>query len=583
MAEFNLVDEPWIKVIIDERGNVEEVSLRELFENAHDYRGLGGDTKTQDFAVLRFLLATLHTVFGRVNEAGEYHEEYFPNGFDEDKLVSDRFKPGEDECIDDKIGYEEELLETWESIWNQGQFPSAVEEYLDAWYDRFYLLGGEHPFYQVSYDFMFGVQPDLVDSKKKGGKIFGKAINRVLTESEHKIALFAPKTPEMKDRLSYAELARWLLTFHGYTGTADKQTFRKKTELDIWSKGWLYDIGGLYVVGSNLFETLMLNLVLVHPEEVYGDRPQRPLWESTDEEIYEKYMNQPEIDNLAELYSVWSRAIYIDPEQDFDKGFFCSPVKLQEVRHEDQFLEPMTLWRYREEGGKGFFLPRKHAVNQSLWRSFGLIAKVEKREDGENIKKPGVIDWLEVLRDPEHSVLTDDDITLCGVGMESDGNATSWTPVNEIYDGLNLDEEILLDHAQIIWRNRINSEIELTKYIIEKVYGSFLRNIEKIRFGEGKGNLVNHKKEQAYFAIDAPFREWLENIHEGDDMDKTCLAWRQTLKKIMIREGDKNLEEASTRDYNGVEGDGGWINLPMALNIYRARLNKELGQEARHE
>src|SRR5699024_8717351 len=122
----------------------------------------------------------------------------------------------------------------------------------------------------------------------------------------------------------------------------------------------------------------------------------RPLWESTDEEIFEKYMNQPEIDNLAELYSVWSRAIYIDPDQDFDKGFSCSPVKILEVRHEDQFLEPMTLWRYREEGGEGYFVPRKHAVNQSLWRSFGIIADVDNRDSGENIKKPGTIDWLEV-------------------------------------------------------------------------------------------------------------------------------------------------------------------------------------------
>ena len=60
--DFNLLDEPWIRVI-DKDCGIHEVSLIGLFERAHVYRDLCGELPTQDFAVLRLLLAVLHTVF----------------------------------------------------------------------------------------------------------------------------------------------------------------------------------------------------------------------------------------------------------------------------------------------------------------------------------------------------------------------------------------------------------------------------------------------------------------------------------------------------------------------------------------
>ena len=65
--EFNLLDEPWIKVI-DGDCRIHEVSLTGLFEHAHDYQDLCGELPTQDFAMLRLLLAVLHTVFSRYDE-----------------------------------------------------------------------------------------------------------------------------------------------------------------------------------------------------------------------------------------------------------------------------------------------------------------------------------------------------------------------------------------------------------------------------------------------------------------------------------------------------------------------------------
>ena len=67
--EYNLLEERWVRV----RGQdytVQEVSLPDALLHAHEYRDLAGELPTQDAAMLRLLLAVLHTVFSRVDENG---------------------------------------------------------------------------------------------------------------------------------------------------------------------------------------------------------------------------------------------------------------------------------------------------------------------------------------------------------------------------------------------------------------------------------------------------------------------------------------------------------------------------------
>ena len=71
MSDYNLIDEPWISVVVDYKGTTKLVGLKEFFEHAHEYIALAGDMPTQDFAVMRFLLAILHTVFSRYDAHGE--------------------------------------------------------------------------------------------------------------------------------------------------------------------------------------------------------------------------------------------------------------------------------------------------------------------------------------------------------------------------------------------------------------------------------------------------------------------------------------------------------------------------------
>lgn len=142
VASFNLIDENWI-LVIDNDGDTKEISLKELFSNASNYKDLAGEMKTQDFAVLRILLAILQTVFSRFDADGISYE-YLE--LDED------YRQLEDVEEEDLKDYKKDLKRTWKNLWKAGEFPYIVNEYFEKCHDRFYLFDDKYPFMQVSED-----------------------------------------------------------------------------------------------------------------------------------------------------------------------------------------------------------------------------------------------------------------------------------------------------------------------------------------------------------------------------------------------------------------------------------------------
>lgn len=388
MSRFNLIDEPWIKVMYSKSGKCELISLETLFRDAVDIKGLVGDTKTQDFAVFRVILSIMHTVYSRFDADDNSYEML---------NLDDKFIPSHCVLEDDFNDYKKALNKTWNDLWNRKSFTDVLYKYLLKWHDRFYLFDDQYPFMQV-------LKKDISEekiSKKNPSTIMGKSFNRRLSESNNKVSIFSPKytgfskeEKDNKEKLNYDEVARWLITYHGYTSLADKVIFGKEKYKA--SKGWLFDIGGLNIECKNLFETLMLNFLLVHTDEKYSCNSQTPCWEYSSEENISHLLGNKLCDNLAQLYTTWSRAIYIDPKIDVNKAFTCEIVKIPELSHRDFFLEPMTIWQYNEQGeNKNSFTPRKHKFNQSMWKSFGIIAMPSSVATQ---KQPGIITWLKKKR-----------------------------------------------------------------------------------------------------------------------------------------------------------------------------------------
>ncbi|EHO49963.1 CRISPR system CASCADE complex protein CasA [Lachnospiraceae bacterium oral taxon 082 str. F0431] len=561
MPRYNLLDEKWIQVA--SKDTVEKVSIKELFAGAAKYKELAGDMKTQDFAVMRVMLAILHTVFSRFDSKGDPYEF-----FEVDEKSFLQIGELEENDLED---YEDALYQTWIDIWNAKEFPKVVYEYLEKWRERFFLYDDKYPFFQVTKDVFKENTGIDTEGKKGGGNFFGKNINRLISESDNKTkyAIFSPKDESYKEYIVDDELARWLITLQGYIGTSDKQ---KVGSAKTYSKGWLYDLGGVYLQGNNLFETLMLNFVIAHNENNNLLKTQKPCWEAeTIEKNIELYFHNG-IDNIASLYTAWCREIFIDPNRTKEDKFACFIAKLPEIEHSDAFLEPMTVWRYNDTGEyKDKYRPRKHDANKSMWRNFGLLTGV-----GEGTRKPGVIEWLNKLCDISESEelgLYKENIKLCAVSMIDDGNSSSWVPIDEVKDTLNLKERVLVDTEDNGWIIRINKTISDTKKTIKSVLEKFIKDLLEIRKME-KSDVSKYYVEQFYFRIDLSFRNWIESIDIDNDKDTKEIEWRNILKKAMKEYVDELVSNAGLRDYKGIETSTGVKNIATIYNSFLYRLNQ---------
>lgn len=551
MSEFNLLDEGWISVVTDYKGTTKLVGMKEFFKDSHKYIALAGDTKTQDFAVMRFLLAVLHTVFSRYDADGNPYEMI---------ELNERFQQVEEVYEEDESDYKDALMNTWKDLWNKGEFPGIVDKYLEAWRDRFYLFDDKYPFYQVTKDIIIKIDSSYDDVTSATTCIWPSLMNRRVSESGNKVAIFSPKDSSSKNILPNSELARWLITFQGVSNASDKKSISKAPNKSI---GWIYNLGGVYLTSENLFKTMMLNLVIKHPEDQFITI-QKPCWEFEMDDLYKKYEDNLITNNLAELYTDWSRLMYYFVKEPEQIGVFRI-VKTNEINREDNFLEPLTTWKTYEDKTT----PKKHSPNESAWRSFGLI--INKNEENDK-RLPGVIINLKGI----NKFIKDmNNIHIKCISAVYDDNTMSRAMVDEVYDFIDLNFNVAMDLKDKGWVERINIVVDETKYVIGVIYKEFLKNIKELLNIESK-KYIDNLIELAYFNLNKPFKEWLGSISYNDDKEVKTKEWLDNLKKIIFKQAEKLAENASNKEYRGKTFNGSVKNIASSFNSFAAKLNNKI-------
>ena len=230
----------------------------------------------------------------------------------------------------------------------------------------------------------------------------------------------------------------------------------------------------------------------------------------------------------------------------------------------------MTLWRIDSNGPKkDKFKPRKHNSGEALWRSFGIITNIS--EDNKEVKGPGIIEFNYKLK----KEVGDYNLNIKSVSMKDDGNATSWVPVDEIYDSLAINEEVLTDDNKEGWIPIIDSEVNLAKKVVGGIYGYFISDLMTIRNDKSKV-FKNQKVEELYYKLNEPFKDWIASIKKEDEKNNKVREWRITFKSLAQREAREVLSQANTRDYRGIEKDGKIMNIATIYNKYINILNKTL-------
>ncbi|WP_305290972.1 type I-E CRISPR-associated protein Cse1/CasA [Lactobacillus taiwanensis] len=556
---FNLVTEPWIQVL-DKNGNPKEVSLLDVFEDAASYQRLAGDMASQDLVILRLLVAILTTVYSRVDANGEVYEWLT---LDEKMHVKEA----------DEEDYEyDDLVNTWQLLYKNGQFSKSVAQYLKENSSKFDFLG-DAPFYQVNKEVYDQEVPanKKVNIKSPKGTVDIKQINRTISESNNSPSIFSPKTRQTKNEVNMAQLVRWIITYQGFAGVTDKTKVNSKKKFSV-SAGWLYGLNPVFAQGENLFQTLMLNLVF---SEEY--RVEKPFWEFENAVEYIEFLKDEPFArdlSISTLYTLWSRMLHIEWIDDEPIIFTAGLPKLDST---EAFVEPMTTWRRNKKTGE-VYPATKHLADltKAMWRNFGQYVRTTDSDELEDMHEPEIIKWLRNVQDNEY-LPTDTSLTLRTTTLISDGNATSQSPVVEVNDQFRIKADVLFDkNDKDYWPEDIENMIDLTQQV-GKDFWIFTNNISKLRGLDGT-DFADNSTAKFYESLNLPFLTWLASLRNDQERTAKTVEWKNILKKVAIIKAEEVLKNASPRDIIGQESskeEGSGINNIFTifnwykLNVFR--------------
>lgn len=542
--EFNLLDEKWILVRKSDC-TVDELSLTDALLKSHEYVELAGELPTQNVSILRLMLAVLHTVFSRYSPQGE------PSPLYDSDDAADR----------------------WKELWNAGRLPEkSIRDYLASVHDRFWLFHPDRPFYQT-------------EAAKIGTEYTASKLNGAVSESGNKIRLFCGCTGVQKSELSYSEAARWLLYVNNYDDTSSKP---KGKNLPSPGAGWLGKLGLITIRGNNLFETLVYNLILLNHKrnfsEVWG--PECPAWEPDVPNTAER-AEIPMPDNLSELYTLQSRRLWLNRD-DNEKVIGYNLLGGDFFEKVDAFIEPMTVWskvKGNERAGEKF-QPRRHDSSVQMWREFSYAF-----ETAEGSHIPGVVLWTKYIKQmlPESRKLISFSVASVQYGDKD-------FFVNDVFsDSLTFHTDLITEIGEH-WRAKITEEIEKCKKS-----AAALRDLAKdIELAAGSSEdtvlrraVVERAREQYYYEIDLPFRNWLERIDPNweivsEQEEQALREWHETAKRIALRIGQELVESAGTaaivgravKDKNDKER---YYSAPDAYRYFKVKLNEIYPKEENND
>ncbi len=542
--EFNLLDEKWILVRKSDC-TVDELSLTDALLKSHEYVELAGELPTQNVSILRLMLAVLHTVFSRYSPQGE------PSPLYDSDDAADR----------------------WKELWNAGRLPEKpIRDYLASVHDRFWLFHPERPFYQT-------------EAAKIGTEYTASKLNGAVSESGNKIRLFCGCTGVQKSELSYSEAARWLLYVNNYDDTSSKP---KGKNLPSPGAGWLGKLGLITIRGNNLFETLVYNLILLNHRrnfsEVWG--PECPAWEPDVPNTAER-AEIPMPDNLSELYTLQSRRLWLNRD-DNEKVIGYNLLGGDFFEKVDAFIEPMTVWskvKGNERAGEKF-QPRRHDSSVQMWREFSYAFETAA---GSHI--PGVVLWTKYIKQmlPESRKLISFSIASVQYGDKD-------FFVNDVFsDSLTFHTDLLTEIGEH-WRAKITDEIKKCDESAAAL--RFLAKDIELAAGSAedtvlKRAVVERAREQYYYEIDLPFRNWLERIDPNweivsEQEEQALREWHETAKRIALRIGQELVESAGTaaivgravKDKNDKER---YYSAPDAYRYFKVKLNEIYPKEENND
>lgn len=528
--QFNLIDEPWIKVL-EKNMNVKEVSLKDVFGHANEYVKLANEMPTVDVSILRLLLAITITVFYRYDENGKYNELSEEN----DTEKSD-------------------VLERWKKYWDKGFFPGEIfNSYLEKYRERFYLFHPETPFYQVP-DLQYGTPYEI---KSLLGNL--KESNNAATKHHFSVSEC--------ESISKAEAARWLLHLNGYS-----VNIKKCSDMPVTSgaagAGRLSKQGIIVVEGDNLFQVLMLNITVLRDGEEIWELP-KPAWEQELRTDQGHEITAP--NNLPEAYTIQSRRITLTQDKGQVNGFraiwgdYCTL--------ENAFYEQMTLWQEKKDkknNNETNYMPKTFLPEVQAWREFPTMFNFKKET-----RVPGICRWVKALSDNK-CISKEKMVTFQTIGLAF-GDGMCYTYGNCISDSITL-SIAFLNNLNGIWNNRITDEVSKCEAVANTLFYYFADDIVKLFYGKNdnkKAQIKDYLSSTFYARINYPFRSWIQQINpEKTEVEKKIQEWEETAYNLARQNVEEYVSTISNKVFEAKQDGNNTLSVPNIFNKYIWELGK---------
>lgn len=330
---FNLVCESWIPVI-SLKGKANEISLEEIFVNAHLIKEISDPSPVVEAALHRLMLAILYRVYGEVNKK-KWREWWTAQAFDADR----------------------------------------INKYLKKWESRFDLFSDESPFYQYRHYSKIGFTER--DKQPITKLTFAEAAGNNPTLFDHNNEA-SPQTH------TPAEAARYLIAYQAFTPSAGKSKTIHTKDAPL-ARGFL-----VLAKGETLFETLMLNFTPIPQARVPGSRDNAPVWEQD----HWKPSHNLRPEGIADYLTWPSRVIKLLADKDVTAVLTTTYCFLAQGKHikEGAVFEPASGFKKIEEKGVLTIKPWRLGENKAVWRDCdALFASIY---DNRTYFPPEVLNWL---------------------------------------------------------------------------------------------------------------------------------------------------------------------------------------------
>ncbi|MFI9627579.1 type I-E CRISPR-associated protein Cse1/CasA [Streptomyces sp. NPDC052042] len=544
---FDLVSRPWLPVQRDD-GTTDELSLTDVFAQAGSLRRLVGDLPTQEFALLRLLLAILYDALAEVEDG----------------------RPGSPAELED-----------WEELWQDEESLAVVLNYLDRHRESFDLLHPTRPFFQVA---------GLHTAKHEVA-----SLNRIVADVPNGEAFFSMRRPGV-GRLGLAEAARWLVHTHAYDSSGIKTGMvgddrAKSGKVYPQGVGWTGGLGGVHAEGRTLRETLLLNLIPTK-ERIFNStadpKDDLPVWRRATPPgpgVLERDPSVPRPAGPRDLYTWQSRRLLLHTEGADVTGVVLgygdplAPVNRWQS-------EPMTGWRRsrtqeKKLGRPLVYLPRQHDPSRAAWRGLASLLYAQRSDDGasgrgtDESKPSGVVRWLTLLANegvlPERSLIR---TRLVGAVY-----GTQQSVVDEVVDdGVTLPVVLLHEKRPLHGAAAVDAVADAERAV--SALGHLAGNLARAT-GSPPGPATNTARDLGFGALDGPYRRWLAGLGRTRDPDASRTAWQAEVRRMVLDLGRELLDGAGRAAAEGrvVELPGvgtRWVDSSRADLWFRTRINKVL-------